>query len=179
MCAVQRAEHLLHLEGGETLSYERLLLATGAAPRQLAGLSYGKRIHALRTVGQAAAIRCAMREGQHLAILGGGFIGLELAAMGRKLGATVTLIEMQPRVLMRGVPERLALALQARHEKEGVNLVCGVGVESIVEDEARLQSRLPTVGTLLLMHWSLDWRTAPYGLGGAGGAFHRQWYCRR
>jgi 3-phenylpropionate/trans-cinnamate dioxygenase ferredoxin reductase component len=136
--AVQRAEHLVHLEVGEALGYERLLLATGATPRELPGLSYGKRIHTLRTVEQAASIRSAMRQGQHLAILGGGFIGLELAAMGRKLGAMVTLIEMQPRVLMRGVPERLALALQARHEEEGVNIACGVGVEGIVEDEARV-----------------------------------------
>ncbi|WP_244484684.1 MULTISPECIES: FAD-dependent oxidoreductase [Rhizobium] len=138
VCAIERAAHSLLLESGETLAYERLLLATGASPRKLACLHYGKRVHTLRTVEQAAAIRCAMRGGQHLAILGGGFIGLELAAMGRTLGATVTLIEMQPRVLMRGVPERLALALQARHEKEGVNLVCGLGVESIVEDEARV-----------------------------------------
>lgn len=138
VCAIERAAHSLLFESGETLAYERLLLATGASPRKLPGLSYGKRIHTLRTVEQAAAIRGAMRQGQHLAILGGGFIGLELAAMGRKLGAMVTLIEMQPRVLMRGVPERLALVLQARHEEEGVGIVCGVGVESIVEDEARV-----------------------------------------
>ncbi len=136
--AIERTAHSLLLDSGETLAYGRLLLATGASPRKLPGLSYGKRIHTLRTVEQAAAIRGAMRQGQHLAILGGGFIGLELAAMGRKLGAMVTLIEMQPRVLMRGVPERLALALQARHEEEGVNIVCGVGVEGIVEDEARV-----------------------------------------
>ncbi|WP_377276383.1 NAD(P)/FAD-dependent oxidoreductase [Rhizobium sp. R86522] len=135
VCAIDRVEHSLILASGETLAYERLLLATGAAPRELPGLHYGKRIHTLRTVEQAAAIRCAMREGQHLAILGGGFIGLELAAMGRILGATVTLIEMQPRVLMRGVPERLALALQARHATEGVHLFCGQGVENIGEDD--------------------------------------------
>jgi 3-phenylpropionate/trans-cinnamate dioxygenase ferredoxin reductase component len=138
VCAIERTPHSLLLDSGETLTYERLLLATGASPRRLPGLRYGTRIHTLRTVEQAAAIRGAMRRGQHLTILGGGFIGLELAAMGRKLGAMVTLIEMQPRVLMRGVPERLALALQARHEEEGVNIVCGVGVESIVEDEARV-----------------------------------------
>lgn len=135
VAAIDRAVHSLVLDGGEVLPYERLLLATGAAPRQLPGLRYGTRIHTLRTVEQASAIRRSMREGQHCAILGGGFIGLELAAMGRKLGATVTLIEMQPRVLMRGVPERLALTLQARHGEEGVGLICGLGVETIVEDD--------------------------------------------
>lgn len=133
--AIDRSRHMLVLDHGETLNYERLLLATGAAPRHLPDLRYGERIHTLRTVEQAAAIRRVMREGRHLAILGGGFIGLELAAMGRILGAAVTLVEMQPRVLMRGVPEHLALALQARHEAEGVNIICGHGVETIVEDE--------------------------------------------
>lgn len=133
--AIDRAGHTLVLEGGELLRYDQLLLATGATPRQLPDLRYGERIHTLRTVEQAAAIRRIMREGQHLAILGGGFIGLELAAMGRTLGAAVTLIEMQPRVLMRGVPERLALALQVRHETEGVNVICGLGVETVTEDQ--------------------------------------------
>jgi 3-phenylpropionate/trans-cinnamate dioxygenase ferredoxin reductase subunit len=77
-----------------------------------------------------------------LAILGGGFIGLELAAMGRALGATVTLIEVQPRVLMRGVPEPLALALQRRHQAEGVNIICGVGIETITENDTSVSIAL-------------------------------------
>ncbi|OLP50597.1 ferredoxin reductase [Allorhizobium taibaishanense] len=135
VAAIDRAEHSIVLEDDGVLRYERLLLATGAAPRHILGLRYGERIHTLRTVEQAAAIRRVMRDGQHLIILGGGFIGLELAAMGRRLGAAVTLVEMQPRVLMRGVPERLALALQARHEAEGVNIICGQGVATITEDQ--------------------------------------------
>ncbi|MGL3606746.1 NAD(P)/FAD-dependent oxidoreductase [Rhizobium sp. G187] len=133
--ALQPSEHHLALEGGKFLPYERLLLATGAAPRQLPGVPSSKRIHVLRTVEHAEAIRCHMQPGQHVAILGGGFIGLELAAMGRKLGTEITLIEVQPRVLMRGVPEVLALKLQARHVAEGVVLICGVPVEGIRSDE--------------------------------------------
>ncbi|KAB1110813.1 ferredoxin reductase [Neorhizobium galegae] len=127
------ARHALLLETGETLSYERLLLATGAVPRQFPGIATSDRIHVLRTVEDASAIRRHMREDGRLAILGGGFIGLELAAMGRKLGTAVTLIEAQPRVLMRGVPEKLALALQARHTAEGVEILCGVGIETIAD----------------------------------------------
>lgn len=132
--AIDTAGHTLALGDGDSLPYERLLLATGASPRRLPGLECGTRVHVLRTVEQAAAIREVMRHGRHLAILGGGFIGLELAAMGRALGATVTLIEVQPRVLMRGVPEPLALALQTRHQAEGVNIICGVGIETITEN---------------------------------------------
>ena len=127
------ARHALLLEAGEILSYERLLLATGAAPRRFPGLATSDRIHVLRTVEDASAIRRHMREDGRVAILGGGFIGLELAAMGRKLGTAVTLFEAQPRVLMRGVPEKLALALQARHAAEGVELLCGVGIETIAD----------------------------------------------
>ncbi|WP_105436984.1 NAD(P)/FAD-dependent oxidoreductase [Neorhizobium sp. T25_13] len=130
------ARHALRLEAGEILSYERLLLATGAAPRRFPGLATSDRIHVLRTVEDASAIRRHMREDGCVAILGGGFIGLELAAMGRKLGTAVTLFEAQPRVLMRGVPEKLALALQARHAAEGVELLCGVGIETIADGES-------------------------------------------
>jgi 3-phenylpropionate/trans-cinnamate dioxygenase ferredoxin reductase subunit len=140
--AIDRAARKLALDDGDPLAYERLLLATGASARQLQGLDDGKRIHVLRTVEQAAAIRQVMREGQHLVILGGGFIGLELAAMGRKLGAAVTLIEVQPRVLMRGVPERLALTLQARHQREGVSIICGVGIEVIAEGDTSVSIAL-------------------------------------
>jgi 3-phenylpropionate/trans-cinnamate dioxygenase ferredoxin reductase subunit len=133
---VEPACHALLLETGEMLSYERLLLATGAAPRQFPGLATSDRVHVLRTLEDASAIRRHMREDGRLAILGGGFIGLELAAMGRKLGTAVTLIEAQPRVLMRGVPEKLALALQARHAAEGVELLCGVGIGTIADGES-------------------------------------------
>jgi 3-phenylpropionate/trans-cinnamate dioxygenase ferredoxin reductase subunit len=128
------SEHRLELEGGENLLYERLLLATGASPRHLPGPP-NERIHVLRTVEHAGFIRRRMLPGRHVAILGGGFIGLELAAMGRSLGVEVTLVEVQPRVLMRGVPEKLALALQARHAAEGVTLICGVPIDAIEAGE--------------------------------------------
>lgn len=140
--ALDTSAHLLEIEGGQNLCYERLLLATGASPRNLPGRAGSDRILVLRTLEQAAAIRCYMGEGRHIAILGGGFIGLELAAMGRQLGTDVTLIEVQPRVLMRGVPEDLALLLQARHEAEGVKLFCGLSVETIVADDDEVRIRL-------------------------------------
>ncbi len=139
VAALRPSEHQLVLEDGEALGYRRLLLATGATPRQLpimsaCGVLASDRIHVLRTVEHAAAIRRYMGEGKRIGIIGGGFIGLELAAMGRMLGAAVTLIEVQPRVLMRGVPEKLALALQVRHAAEGVELICGVAINAISAD---------------------------------------------
>lgn len=135
--SIQPDEHELTLDTG-TIGYSRLLLATGATPRRIAAVPESDRILVLRTYDHASAIRLYVGEGKRLAILGGGFIGLELAALARSSGTEVTVIEVQTRILMRGVPERLALALQDRHCAEGVNLICGTAVERIDEGESRV-----------------------------------------
>ena len=95
-------------------------------PRRLAlAEQAGERIAYLRTFGDALAIRDHLKPGRRVAIVGGGFIGLELAASARKRGAEVTIIEAQPRILMRGVPEEIAGIVAARHLAEGVELICG------------------------------------------------------
>lgn len=129
----------LQVENGDAIAYERLLLATGARPRQLPHLPLGARVHVLRTHPQALALRAWMKPGCHIAVLGGGFIGLELAAMARSLGASVTLVEMQPRILMRGVPEKIALRLQDRHRAEGVALHCGQAITAIAADDTGVE----------------------------------------
>ncbi|TIL49044.1 MAG: ferredoxin reductase, partial [Mesorhizobium sp.] len=68
----------------------------------------GPRSVYLRTFNDALAIRAHLRAGNRIAIVGGGFIGLELAAAARRLGAVVTVIEAQSRILMRGVPAEIA-----------------------------------------------------------------------
>ena len=118
-------------EGG-AIPYERLLIATGARPRALPGLPFdNERVFSLRNHEDALSLRNWMKPGSRIAIVGGGFIGLELAATFRRSGAGVTLIEALPRVLMRGVPESLARQLHVRHEEEGVVLRCGVAIEAI------------------------------------------------
>ena len=75
----------------------------------------------------------ALQPGKHLAIIGGGFIGLELAATARKLGAKVTLVEGLPRILSRGVPEEIAAVVAERHTAEGVEILCGVKIQGLAE----------------------------------------------
>ena len=101
----------------------------------------GNRIAYLRTFADALAIRDHLNPGGHIAIVGGGFIGLELAASARKRGAEVTIIEAQPRILMRGVPEEIAGIVAARHLAEGSNLHCGVGLSAITarQDGVRVE----------------------------------------
>src|SRR5262249_16473220 len=85
----------------------------------------------LRTHDDALRIRGALQPGARVAILGGGFIGLELAASARRRGATVTVIEALPRILTRGVPEEIARVIDARHRAEGVVLACGKSVTAL------------------------------------------------
>ncbi|CDX53479.1 Anthranilate 1,2-dioxygenase system ferredoxin--NAD(+) reductase component [Mesorhizobium plurifarium] len=132
--AIDRAAHTVQLSDGSSLSYDRLLLATGSVPRQLPMPGLGPRCVYLRTFNDALAIRAHLSAGNRVAVIGGGFIGLELAAAARKLGATVTVIEAQPRILMRGVPAEIAEIIHKAHEAEGVAIRTGQGIAAIADD---------------------------------------------
>ncbi|PDT04841.1 ferredoxin reductase [Rhizobium chutanense] len=137
------ASRTVTLSDGTTLSYDRLLLATGAAARAFPGAPDGSaHIRSLRTHHDAAALRDVMKPGKHIAIIGGGFIGLELAATARLLGAAVTVIEGLERVLKRGVPEEIAHLLTERHRAEGVDLRCGVSIEALTAEGGKALIRL-------------------------------------
>ncbi|MDL2406083.1 FAD-dependent oxidoreductase [Rhizobium calliandrae] len=127
---------LVTLTNGEKLGYDKLLLATGASARSFPGVARtGGRIRMLRSHADALALRAALSPGRHIAIIGGGFIGLELAATARKLGADATVIEGLPRVLKRGVPEAVAEVIMQRHREEGVDIRCGETIMAL-EDGA-------------------------------------------
>ncbi|QKK20842.1 NAD(P)/FAD-dependent oxidoreductase [Rhizobium indicum] len=142
---IDTASKTVTLSDDTSLSYDRLLLATGASARSFPGAPEGSRhIRALRTHHDAMALRDAMKPGRHIAIIGGGFIGLELAATARSLGADVTLIEGLERVLKRGVPEEIAHLLAERHRAEGVDIRCGVSIEALTEGSGKALIRLST-----------------------------------
>ncbi|WP_064695649.1 NAD(P)/FAD-dependent oxidoreductase [Rhizobium aegyptiacum] len=133
----------VRLSDGTALSYDKLLLATGASARSFPGAPENSRcIRSLRTHHDAAALRDGMKPGRHIAIIGGGFIGLELAATARLLGADVTVIEGLERVLKRGVPEEIAYLLTERHRTEGVDVRCGVSIEALTEEGGKAVIKL-------------------------------------
>ncbi|RWM03899.1 MAG: ferredoxin reductase [Mesorhizobium sp.] len=132
--AIDRAAHIVQLSDGSSLTYDKLLLATGSVPRQLPMPGLGGRCVYLRTFNDALAIRAHLSAGNRIAVIGGGFIGLELAASARKLGATVTVIEAQPRILMRGVPAEIAEIIHKAHEAEGVAIHTGQGLAAIADN---------------------------------------------
>lgn len=143
VAAIDPATKTVRLSDGQTLGYDKLLLATGAAARGFPGVdSASRRIRVLRTHGDAVALHAALHPGRHIAIIGGGFIGLELAATARIRGADVTVIEGLPRVLKRGVPEEIAEAITERHRREGVDIRCGQTIEAVGEEAEKAVVRL-------------------------------------
>lgn len=121
------------LSDGRTLTYDKLLLATGARARRLT-CPGAKRALDFRTYGDAAAIFARAEAGRQVAIIGGGLIGMELAAVLRGKGINVSVIEMAPKPLGRAVPPRFAAKLHARHQDEGVTFHLGQGIAEIIDD---------------------------------------------
>jgi 3-phenylpropionate/trans-cinnamate dioxygenase ferredoxin reductase subunit len=115
--------------GSGTLSYDKLLLATGSTSRRL--LQDGAElphIAYLRTLADAVALQPKLRPGARAVIIGAGFIGLELAAAARQRGCSVTVVEMLPRILARLVPAEIAAVIAARHAAASVDILTGVTI---------------------------------------------------
>jgi 3-phenylpropionate/trans-cinnamate dioxygenase ferredoxin reductase subunit len=129
--SIDRGQKTVRLGDGATLSYETLLLATGARPRRLALAEASRHCLYLRTHDDAQAIAARLRPDARIAIIGGGFIGLELAAAARKRGCSVTVIEALPRLLARAVPEAIADVIEATHRENGVDIRCGSSIAAI------------------------------------------------
>ncbi len=132
--AIDRSAKRVVLEDGRLVDYERLLLATGAIPRALPLAANSKHCVTLRSFDDAIAIRARFQPDARIVIIGGGFIGLELAASARKRGAKVTVIEAQIRIMMRGVTAEIAEVIAARHRNEGVTILCNTGIVSIADN---------------------------------------------
>ena len=115
------------LEDGEQLGYDDLIVATGARPRRLPMFAGRPNVHVLRTLEDACGVRAALVPGVRLAIVGAGFVGQEVAATARGLGADVTLIEAAE-VPLAALGRRLGGWFAALHRSEGVRVELGVSV---------------------------------------------------
>jgi 3-phenylpropionate/trans-cinnamate dioxygenase ferredoxin reductase subunit len=131
--SIDRETKTVLLADGRELAYDKLVLATGASPRRLPMAEDVRHCVYLRTHDDSVTLRARLERGGHVAIIGGGFIGLEIAASARKRGCDVTIIEAQPRLLMRGVPAEIAGAIQREHETHGARVLLGTGLRAITD----------------------------------------------
>ena len=124
------AARTVTLSGGAVLGYDQLLLATGVRPRVLPGLD-GDGVCYLRTSEDAAALRDRMTAAGHVAVLGGGFIGCEVAAAAIRLGKRATILEALPTLLHRALGPELVDVVAGIHRDEGVDVRTGQQVLGI------------------------------------------------
>jgi 3-phenylpropionate/trans-cinnamate dioxygenase ferredoxin reductase component len=135
--AIHRAEKSISLNDGSKISYEKLLLATGAKPRKL-NCPGGEHALTLRDHSDTVLLREKFQPGKNIVVIGGGFIGLELASSATKRGCNVTLIEAQSRILMRGVPEAISKIVHDRHVAHGVTMIIGTGISHLTAQAVHL-----------------------------------------
>jgi len=130
----------LTLSNGDTCSYGKLVWATGGDPRRLScSGSELAGVHAVRTREDCDTLMAEVDAGtSNVVVIGGGYIGLEAAAVLSKLGLKVTLLEALPRVLARVAGEELSAFYQQEHRDHGVDLRTGVAVDCLVGDRHRV-----------------------------------------
>jgi 3-phenylpropionate/trans-cinnamate dioxygenase ferredoxin reductase component len=130
--SIDPAGHEVSVADGSRVGYAKLLLATGSSPRRLPvpGADLGG-VLSLRTVGDSDRIKAELRAGSRVVVIGGGWIGLEVAAAARAAGAAVTVLETAELPLLRVLGREVAEVFAALHRDNGVDLRCAVQVAEI------------------------------------------------
>ena len=138
--AIDRAGHRLQLASGAALPYAQLVLATGARARTLPALQGLDNVAVLRHAADAERTRALLAAAQRVTVLGGGFIGLEIAASAQALGKQVTVLEAAPRLLARSLSAAMAEHVLQAHRASGIDLRLGVHVDGFEATGGRLQA---------------------------------------
>ena len=136
--------------GGETISYDQLALTTGSRPRRLPAAVGGDLagVYTVRTLADVDAMAAEFQAGRKLLIVGGGYIGLEAAAVGAKLGLSVTLIEMAPRILQRVAAPETSDYFRALHAGHGVRILENTGLDRLT-GEGRVSGAVLSDGSTI------------------------------
>ena len=134
---IDRGARRVDLVDGSALEYDALLLATGSRPRRLSipGTELGG-VHTLRTVADVDRLRGEMGAGRRVVVVGGGYIGLEVAATCREAGLEVTVLEAADRVMARVASPVVSRFYEAEHARRGVDVRCGVKLHSFIGADA-------------------------------------------
>jgi NADPH-dependent 2,4-dienoyl-CoA reductase/sulfur reductase-like enzyme len=150
--AIDAQRHTVTLADGKTINYSKLLLATGGRVRELPSARIGTPgVFYLRTIADSLALGAALREAKRLVVIGGGFLGLEVAASAKKLGVEVAVLELAPHCLDRAMAPGIARFVADIHRRKGVELHLGAAATGIegttvtLADGARIAADLVLV----------------------------------
>ncbi|MCD2098945.1 NAD(P)/FAD-dependent oxidoreductase [Rhodococcus rhodochrous] len=143
---IDTATRTVEFDGGE-IAADAIVLATGGRPRTLTATgSRPDLVHYLRTLDDATALAARLTPGSSLAIVGGGFIGLEIAATARSLGVTVTVLEQSEHLLGGILGEQVGRHCAELHRRNGVDLRTGTGVASVTTSDHGVRIETTTGG---------------------------------
>ncbi|MFL9872907.1 NAD(P)/FAD-dependent oxidoreductase [Paraburkholderia megapolitana] len=125
-------EQRLKFSDAEPLSYDALVIATGARPKRLPGITAtDTHVRTLRTLDDAMDLKAELLPGRHIVVIGGGVLGLEVAASARRLGCRVTVIELADQLLARVVPPVVGSFFAELHRAQGTSVLTGRRIASI------------------------------------------------
>jgi anthranilate 1,2-dioxygenase ferredoxin reductase component len=141
--AIDRQRQTVVTAGDTEFGYDRLLLATGSRPRRLPAECTGDApVHYLRTLQDALALAPQLKPDRRIVVIGGGFIGLEVAAAAARRNCRVTVLEAQPRLLARGMPPIVSEWIERRHRDEGIDIQTSTDVQAIRCDQTEILVRI-------------------------------------
>ncbi|WP_176083820.1 FAD-dependent oxidoreductase [Martelella sp. HB161492] len=149
--AIDRSAKTVVMQNGEVIAYEHLVIATGATPRKLPSAIGGDLdgVFVMREKRDADRLAGVMEAGKSLLVIGGGYVGLEAAAVARKFGLAVTVIEMADRILKRVASPATADIMRAIHQSHGVTIREQTGLERLVGDNGRVTGAVLSDGTVI------------------------------
>ncbi|MEH0423476.1 NAD(P)/FAD-dependent oxidoreductase [Streptomyces sp. B21-083] len=138
---LDRTDRSVRLADGRVVRADGIVIATGAAARTLPGADGLTGVHTLRTLDDARALRDELARGGRLVVIGGGFIGAEVASTAYALGLDVTVVEAAPTPLAGPLGETMGAVVSGLHADHGVRLLCGTGVKGL-SGESRVEAVL-------------------------------------
>lgn len=137
--SIDPAAHSVTTASGDTIAYDKLMIATGSRPRilNIEGSDLDG-IHYLRTIADVDKIRESMAEANNIVIVGGGYIGLEVASVAVTAGKTVSVLEMESRILQRVTTPEMSAYYQQLHEGRGLNILTQTTVSGFKGDNGKI-----------------------------------------
>lgn len=137
---IDRAKRMVKLESGDEVPYATLVLATGATPRRLPAVIGGdlQGVFTLRDKADADALMADFQPGRHLVVIGGGYVGLETAAVAKSRGLEVTVVELADRILKRVAAAGTSDLIRELHRSHGVDILESTAIVRLAGNDGRL-----------------------------------------